>query len=303
MNGAPIPAATPFFLPSNGGQRFCICHLPPVGTTPHAAVMHVHPFGEEMNRSRRMAALQARALAAAGVAVLQIDLHGCGDSSGDFVDARWEGWKGDLALGQAWLTRQTGLPVILWGVRLGALLALDYARQAIIPLGPFVFWQPISNGKGYLTQVLRLRLATELLSDEAIPAAEPAVGAAAGATTGYRTSAGSSTQAMRESLQRGQALEIGGYAIAPELAAAIDALDALQLAPSGSHVSWLEVAANADKPIAPAGQRVIDGWLRNGVTVDAFCIAGKPFWTTQEITECPALLAATLNVISRDGLR
>ena len=49
-----------------------------------------------MNKSRRMAALQARAFAEMGFGVLQIDLFGCGDSSGDFSDARWDIWKQDL---------------------------------------------------------------------------------------------------------------------------------------------------------------------------------------------------------------
>ncbi len=54
-----------------------------------------------MNKSRRMAALQARAFAAMGFGVLQIDLFGCGDSSGDFSDARWDIWKQDLAIARA----------------------------------------------------------------------------------------------------------------------------------------------------------------------------------------------------------
>jgi len=51
------------------------------------SVLYGHPFAEEMNKSRRMAGLQARALARAGYDVLQIDLRGCGGSSGDFGDA------------------------------------------------------------------------------------------------------------------------------------------------------------------------------------------------------------------------
>ncbi|MBK8384562.1 MAG: hypothetical protein IPL11_02315 [Candidatus Accumulibacter sp.] len=43
------------------------------------------------NKSWRIVPLQARALATAGYAVLQIDLMGCGDSSGDFGDATWGG--------------------------------------------------------------------------------------------------------------------------------------------------------------------------------------------------------------------
>ncbi len=70
------------------------------------AVVYVHPFAEEMNKSRRMAALQSRALAAAGFAVLQIDLLGCGDSSGDFGDASWDEWIDDVLLAVRWLRGQ-----------------------------------------------------------------------------------------------------------------------------------------------------------------------------------------------------
>ena len=69
-------------------------------------MLYIHPFAEEMNKSRRMAALQSRALAQAGYAVLQIDLLGCGDSSGDFGDATWQSWVSDVVLGCQWLRSQ-----------------------------------------------------------------------------------------------------------------------------------------------------------------------------------------------------
>ena len=102
MTTSPARAhAEPFFLESAPGRRFCLFH-PPAGAC-RGAVLYVHPFAEEMNKSRRMAALQARALAAAGYGVLQIDLHGCGDSDGGFGEARWEQWHADLAAARAWL--------------------------------------------------------------------------------------------------------------------------------------------------------------------------------------------------------
>ena len=69
-----------------------------------------------MNKARRMAALQSRALAAAGFAVLQIDLFGCGDSSGDFADASWAAWQQDVALAVQWLSEHaTGGRIDLFG--------------------------------------------------------------------------------------------------------------------------------------------------------------------------------------------
>ena len=60
------------FQPGPLGQRFCLWHADPAHA-PGALVVHVHAFAEEMNKSRRMAALQSRALAAAGAAATQAE--------------------------------------------------------------------------------------------------------------------------------------------------------------------------------------------------------------------------------------
>ncbi|HEX6736185.1 MAG TPA: hydrolase 2, exosortase A system-associated, partial [Azonexus sp.] len=88
----------PDFLTVHGGQRFCLFHPAQDGVA-KGAVLYLHPFAEEMNKARRMAALQSRALAAAGYDVLQFDLLGCGDSSGDFADATWPAWREDVLAG------------------------------------------------------------------------------------------------------------------------------------------------------------------------------------------------------------
>jgi exosortase A-associated hydrolase 2 len=90
-SGAPFE---PFFVAAARGERFCIFH--PAAAALRGAIVYLHPFAEEMNKSRRMAALQSRLFAARGFAVLQIDLFGCGDSSGDFGEARWDIWKQDV---------------------------------------------------------------------------------------------------------------------------------------------------------------------------------------------------------------
>src|SRR5258705_9769402 len=73
-----------FFLPLDNAKRFCISTIPSNGVEPRGSVLYLPPFAEEMNKSRRMAALQARAFARIGWNVLQMDLFGCGDSSGEF---------------------------------------------------------------------------------------------------------------------------------------------------------------------------------------------------------------------------
>ena len=233
-----------------------------------------------MNKARRMAALQARRLAAEGWGVLQLDLHGCGDSAGDFGDASWDSWRADVALGLAWLQERLGdvLPQApgLWGLRLGALLALDYACR---PAGPAVsqllLWQPVLQGSAHLTQFLRLHVAAGMLGEGG---------------------AGGSTAALRATLGAGQALEIAGYTLAPALAQALDAADAAALAPP-CPAAWLEVVAQEGRALPPAAQRMLAQWQAGGASVTAQAVAGPPFWATQEIAEAPALLDASCRAL------
>jgi len=251
----------PFFLDGAPGRRFCLFY-PPAGPC-RGAVLYVPPFAEEMNRSRRMAALQARALAQRGYGVLQLDLYGCGDSSGDFGDARWDIWKDDLARAAAWLDARLGQPLTLWGLRLGALLALDYARGAPRPPHAVLLWQPVSKGSAYLTQFLRLRMAGALLDGGA---------------------AQQGTAALREALQGGETLEIAGYDLAPQLAAAIDALDPLEALAPSCPVHWFEALGGAGQALPAGAARVGAAWRERGVDLRQHGIGCPPFWTTPEIT-------------------
>jgi len=257
-----------FFLSAVNGQRHCIYH--PARGTAGAALLYVAPFGEEMNRTRRAAALTARALADQGCAILQIDLYGTGDSDGEFGDARWEGWKDDLALGHAWLAQRTGLAVGLWGVRLGAMLALDYARDAALAPASFVLWQPVLRGSAYLNQLLRMRLASEMLA-------------------GGKADA----KALRAAL-RTEALEIGGYLLAPALAEAIEALDANTMPAPGAPLHWLEVVADAQRGVPPAARQQEWVWRAKGARMELETVQDEACWNTQEVAECPGLRAATL---------
>ena len=263
------PPAEPFFLDSAHGQRFCLFHAPQGHC--RGALVYVQPFAEEMNKSRRMAALQARALAEVGIGVLLIDLGGCGDSDGEFGDARWEHWKLDLAAASAWLLARLKRPVGLWGLRLGALLALDYARHASQPVAQLVLWQPVLKGAPFLTQFLRLRVAGAMLDQSA-----PQQGG---------------TQALRAALTAGQALEVGGYLLSPALAGAIDAADA-DLAPP-CPVHWFELAATADRPLTPATLGLSAAWSGQGRAPAVHQVSCPPFWATAEIAECSALVDAT----------
>ena len=276
------------------GQRFCLFHPP--AHKARGALLYVHPFAEEMNKTRRMAALQARSFAQQGYGVLQIDLFGCGDSSGDFSDARWDIWIQDLQLAWQWLAQHCHGPTDVWGLRLGALLALDFSADAAMQVQRLILWQPVLNGKSHLNQFLRMRMASQMLADDA----------ASGAGNATLGNSSITNAALRAQLAAGSMVEVGGYELAPELAAAIDGRDAAQLAPMCT-THWFESTPILDVPppealdarpenvpeYAPAVARCADSWRAAGVPLHLHPVFGLPFWATTDITECPAMLAAT----------
>lgn len=269
--------AEPFFLQRADRRLFCLFH-PPRGDC-RGAVLYVPPFAEEMNRARRIAAQQARALAALGYGVLQPDLTGTGDSSGDFGDARWDTWQDDLAACCAWLDERLGQPPVLWGLRLGAVLALDYAQAAPHPLRALLLWQPVTSGQAFLTQFLRLRTFNAVLADSA--------------------SEQTGTKALRAALQSGQVLEIGGYALDPALAAAIDALAPLERHAPPCPVHWFEMATSPGQALPPGAARTAQAW-GSRVALQVHPLPFPPFWSAVDAGAAPALLAAT-SALMREG--
>lgn len=279
------PRVEPFFFDAAPGTRFCLYHAPDPHVEPRGAILYVHPFAEELNRTRRMAALQSRAFAALGYAVLQIDLFGCGDSCGDFHDGDWNLWKSDLALAAGWLAERTSGPLHLWGVRLGGLLALDFARSATVD--SIILWQPFMSGRACINQFLRLRLAR--MQESSVPA------------PGSTTAPPRSTAALRAQLAVHGVIEVGGYEVAVPLVRAIDACDAAHIRLPPCTVHWFSSAAAVPSKVAESAARLAERWAADGVALHFHQVAGVPFWAADDTPECPALLQATDAVFTGSG--
>ena len=265
----------PFFLETPRGPLFCL-YTAPSEKVATMGVLYLHPFAEEMHKSRRMAAIQARALAHAGYAVLQVDLTGCGDSAGEFGDATWDIWLDDVRLAHAWLSAQVSGSIILWGLRTGASLAA-FSAPSFNNISLLVLWQPVANGDQFLNQFLRIKLASEMLGEGQ-------------AQTG--------TKNLRMQLAANEFIEVGGYLLSPGLARGLAELKLSELRPS-CPVAWLEVGAHASDHIAPAGQQVVETWREAGTKVFSQTVLGEPFWATQEIAESAALIEATIKATTQ----
>jgi hypothetical protein len=85
------------------------------------------------------------------------------------------------------------------------------------------------------------------------------------------------------------------------LTSGIEALALDALSPGEASVRWFEVVPQPERPLPPAARRVVDAWNARGASVDVQCVAGPQFWDTQEITDCPDLIAKTTAAMTAAG--
>lgn len=259
---------SPFFLEGSSGALFATC-FEAVGEC-RGAVLCIPPFAEEMNRCRAYMATQARDFAQQGFTTLMLDPYGTGDSEGDFVDASWDMWLDDLARGADWLASHTGQAINLWGVRLGCTLAADLAAAHPQRFQRLLFVQPVGNGKTFLTQLLRIRVAA--LVDQNAPAEK--------------------TSEMRDRLNQGETLEVAGYSLPGSLTQSIDSK---QLANSlaacaGTHIDWVECVANDEGKINPGSQKTIDKVAGGENTINAHTVVAPTVWALPKKVAVPNLV-------------
>jgi exosortase A-associated hydrolase 2 len=259
----------PFFIEGSKGRLFCL-FSPPKNEQMNTFIF-LPSFAEEMNRCRVMVAMQARMLVAQGHGCLLLDYYGTGDSEGDFSDTTWEQWQSDALAACQWIINQNQNRIVLWGVRLGALMAVELANQQPELFSRLLFWQPVLDAQSFLTQFFRIRVA--MLMDRGEPK--------------------ETTQQMRAQLQQGNNLEIAGYSINPKLVETLDSKKISSLKDTKIPIDWFEVIMDADGDISPAGQKVINDWRQRSISVRPHCYQGPAFWQLHERELTPDLLEKT----------
>ncbi len=271
---ADTPRREAFFLPGGvtAGGRFCLVTRAEV---PKGTLVFAHAFAEEMNKSRRMVALAAAAFAAHGWNTLQVDFTGCGDSDGDFGDASWAAWNGDLQDAWRWAEAHLSAALALRSLRSLWLVLSDWLRSSGV-IAPLLLWQPVANGRQHLTQFLRLKAAGEMLAD---------------------ADAKASMEAIRGSLQAGEAVDIAGYRLSGALASGMEAATLALPAAYGAPVAAFEVGPPDRTEVSPALRMLVERWSKAGVQVRAEAVVGPAFWQTQEIELCPALIEASVKAL------
>ncbi len=132
----------------------------------------------------------------------------------------------------------------------------------------------VQRGEIFLNQFLRIRIAAGLRD---------------GAETEKET-----VESLRRRLAQGEILEIAGYGLTPELAAAIDAISIVDLALKWARpIAWIELVPQAEAGLAPASRAAIERLSGAGLDVRAEAIVGPPFWAIEETTLVPGLCERT----------
>jgi len=270
------------------GHRWGLWAMPAPGSPIVGAVLVVQACLDEQALSRRMLAHAARGMAQAGWGMLAIDPWGTGDSAGDHGEASLARWRDDLREAARRLRAQVPRgPLVLLGVRLGALIAVDLATH--LPQAPdgVVLWNPPPRGAVLLDPLQRVARLGRLPDEPAGSAGQP-------------PGAPDETPAAPARL--------AGWPIPTGL---LDALRGLRLdaapAPAaiGATIQVIQTqrltGEAAGPPPALAG--ALAAWERAGWEVLFAAIAGEPWWSAMDPCDPQPLTDATLAALARVAAR
>lgn len=142
-----------------GGHLYTVLHQV---DDPVARVLLVGPFASERHNSYHPWVRWARYLAARRIEALRYDYRGVGESTGVFADMTFENWSEDIQLLASWFkSRSPGVPLILSGLELGALLAGNTFQLGIGDA--LLLWSPAANANQVLRSTLQRWVGLEQL--------------------------------------------------------------------------------------------------------------------------------------------
>lgn len=124
-------------------------------TPPRQAWLFLNPFGQEAVRASPMYRSLADRLVRNGNAVLRFDYHGSGDSAGEARHQSLEDWIDDSVHAMRTLQATARAARIrMFGVALGATLAVLAAAKQPAAVESILAWEPIIDGTAYLQALM-----------------------------------------------------------------------------------------------------------------------------------------------------
>lgn len=232
------------------------------GSEPIGCVVLLPPFGEEMNRCRRVLANLGAALGTLGLHTVLPDLSGTGDSDGDFGDASVSVWYDDLDIVVHSLPDPTRLHLVAF--RFGALLVADVSKRYRCETATLV--QPLLTGDQLLRQLIRIRLAASMFS-------------------GGRKE---TSDSLMTQLAGGERLEFGGYEVSFDLYSQLKDLSLAEM--QMSRIKQLYLIEIGSQQANTAFSNLVQTWSSDGGAADTSLVNCDAFWATQETSDCTKLI-------------
>jgi len=146
------------FLPTPQGVLATFAMLP-VSRPLRGIVVLCPPLFEERKACATVFTALAQQISANGFGVLRFDPRCTGESPGAFRDGTVTAWCEDTDAVIAF-ARRTGVPVILLGIRFGALLAVSALQFASVDA--IVLWEPIADGAEALRQAVQRKRVNDM---------------------------------------------------------------------------------------------------------------------------------------------
>ena len=151
---------SPGYLTQGPDSLYYVHHRAPGGC--RAAVLLAGPLGLERSHAYVVWTRWARHLASRGMDVLRFDYRGIGESTGRFEEMTFQHWEADARAALEHLRRACpGVPVVVHGLRLGALLAARVFHTD--KADGLLLWDPPESGRAHLMEVLRRKVAADNL--------------------------------------------------------------------------------------------------------------------------------------------
>jgi exosortase A-associated hydrolase 2 len=259
-----------FFIDTNWGKLFCALRHNDPSVKNRGKILFIHPFGDEMNKARKMVAIQSSELTKLGYSVMQVDLYGCGDSSGEFKDANWEIWVKNVRSAVNFLENLNSHKIFFWGLRLGALLVLDYITRQKQKSNKIILWQPTLIGLKYINQQLRMN-------------------------TYDKKSQPKSILKSSMEMEKGEYAKIGGYSINHELYNSIVKLNIENFVKPEKikRIEWFEISPVLENQLTFASGTIVKLIEDKRIKINARTLNGPPFWATTEISVVEKLVKLT----------
>ncbi len=253
----------PIFIDYVPERLFCVFREPDPSTVIKGSVIVLPAFAEEMNRTRSFASAVATQLADNGFYVLQPDLSGTGDSTGEFKTSTWEKWIGELEYLSQWLAKKCH-PLNIVTIRAGALFLPGLLKLPSVTVENICMVEPFISGEEYMSLFLQQRVARSMFEGPK-----------------------ESIALLTGELKSGATLVVGGYELSPGMyeSLCLNTIESVgTILPQRNLVIG---CGNSEANKRNANfKALVESWNEHGAAADYIFVETDPFWS-QELPTIP----------------